>query len=359
MEYKVDYRKESSDIVYFSATVTNTSDSPKIIDFNQSRPQNILDKANDYYMTVLRFTVPHTTVAIFNFNQDDYYITIQEGATQKTVQLIYQDQGNPTADSSATFQGIYYIQQFLDIINTALNTAHNNAPASPGNPPQMILNDDGSFSLIVDTQYTNQIISMNQPLYAFFNGLDANFVTFTGNVNYELRYGLRLDNIGTYLAPLVGNYYIMRQESQSQYAWSNIKYIAVTSNSIPCAKEYIGIPFGTKTDESQTITDYIPLQGSYSPYDRSDWYYNAGDAYRLIDLESDGPLRRIDFQFILINKDNFAFPLQLGPGESADLKFMFAKRSLFNNEYNGLVNFEKRFKDNFLGISQADRQRRF
>lgn len=357
MQYNhtIDYRKENSDVVYFSASIKNEGDQAQVLDFKQSRPQTILTKANDYYLAVVRFSIPHKSIAIFNFRQNDYFVTINEAGVDKTTQLIYEDRGNPFANLSPTFQGIYYFQQFLDSINTALATSHAAAPASPGNPPQIIRDAaSGIFSLIVDTTYTSDIF-FNYKLYEFFVGMTSNFISFTAVKGVELIYRQVFDNVFTYPAPLVGSYFKMVQENKSDFIWSNIKYIVITTNSIPCKKEYLGATNLSLTSETQNVTDFIPIQDEYTSYDRSDWVYNAGSGYRLIDLDADTSLRKIDFKVYLVNRDNFFFPLSIAPGDTVDCKFMFIKRALFNNEYNGLVDYKSNNKSNISGIPHVQK----
>jgi hypothetical protein len=330
----IDYRKEAQDIVYFDASIQNREDVARELNFSQNRGQSILEKANDYYLAVVRFSIPHDSIAIFNFQQDDYYVGI---GTKTGFQLQYVNRGNPFSNLSNTFQGIYSFQQFLDSINNALAAAHAAAPASPGNPPIMILEEDGRFSLNVDVQYTEEIF-FNYRLYQFFLGLDATFLSFSATEGYSIQYGFIFNNTFTYQAPLIGTYYKMLQENKSQYLFSNIKYIVITTNSMPCSKEYLGIGNFNSSNEVQAVSDFIPIQEGYESYDRSPWFYNV-ESPRLVDLESDGPLRKVDFRIFLVNRDNFFFPLSIAPGQTVDVKFAFYKKSLFNNEYDGLFDY--------------------
>lgn len=345
-----DFRKINDDIIYFDSSITNNSkNEAKEQFFSQTRPNNILDKANDYYLSVVRFSIPHDSVAVFNFDQDEYYVVIKDTA----VQLIYQSRGNPTENIDNLFRGIYTFQQFLDSINIALETAHN-AEGLPGNPPIMDLNDTtGIFSLNVDTNYDPAVdfIYFNYPLYNLFLGMDAEFISYNAvdRKDYRMNYKYNFDNIFQYnpLGPLTGTYYKLGQETKSQFLFSNIKYIIITSNTIPANKEFLGLSNFTSNDELQAISDFIPIQKEFENYDRSPWIYTT-ESPRLVDLQSDIPLRKIDFQIFLVNVQNIKFPLTLAPGESIDVKFAFYKKSLYNNEYDGVFDYKYNQRPNGL-----------
>lgn len=350
----IDYRQESDDVIYFTASFRNNQNVPIDFRFNQARQGNILEKANDYYMAVISFDIPHEQIAIFNFRQDPYFVNIDDGTNPAPIQLEYVSLGNPFFNISASFQGVYTFQQFLDSINVGLNTAHVRIGA-PGNAPRMILGLDGRFSLLVDTQYTNQVIRFNYPLFKFFLSINA---VFEGIVNqeYSIPYRQIFDNVKTYPTPLVGTYYEMQQENRSQFIWSNITAISINSTLIPCKKELVGLNNLTSGAENQSISDFIPVQTEFTGYDRSNWTYLAGSGYRLVDLLSDAPLSRIDFGINVVNKDNFQFPLSISPGSIARVKFMFIKKSLENNEYNGLIDFENNFHEKVLGQRNVKRR---
>lgn len=350
MDTTIDYRKESDDVIYITATAINNTGVAKEIEYRQTRSDNILEKASDYYLSVIRFDIPHSTLAIFNFRDNPYYVTIEQAGVDKTVQLIYLDYGNLTPNLDSAFQGVYYINQFLEMINTAFTTAHNNPPASPGNPPRIVLNTDNTFSLIVDTLYIpgTTDIFFNEPLYSFFQGLDSVFIGYnTANFkDRRLIYQRYFDNVFTYPAPLVGTYYNMRQESASQYLWTNLRTLILTTNEIPITKEYVSIGPNSSSIKNQAITDYIGTQEQDDTYRRMPYEYRAGSGYRLVDLKYDGPLNKIDFKVYAVDQFGFQFPLALAPGEAARVKFMFLKKSLENNEYNGvnkLIEIEKNY----------------
>jgi len=352
LDYNVDFRKESDDIVYFDASITNPSDKAQIISFSQTRPSNIVDKANDYYMAVIRFSIPHDIISIFNFDQDEYFVSI--GASGP-VQLQYVSRGNPFSNFDPNFRGVYTFQQFLDSLNNALATAHTGSGLG-GNPPMMILNNDLSFSFIVDQTYNpaTDFIFFNYPLYKFFLGIDATFIAFNApnGRDYSINYGFLFNNIGTYTAPLAGNYYEMKQETKSQFLFSNIKYLLITSKSIPANKELVGLSNFINNEEIQAISDFIPIQQEFTNYDRTPWVYTS-ETPRLIDLQSDIPLRKIDFQVLIVDKDDNYVPLGIGPNESVDVKFAFYKKSLYNNEYDGY--YDQKYSKRPTGLKRSKR----
>jgi len=321
----------TADVIYYNASAVNLQPDNVVAEFDDTRAVNVLDKASDYYLAITRFNIQHSTIAIFDFDEDEFYVTIGG----KEAQVPYVPRGNPYSTLFPTFRGIYTFQQFLDCINSAFATAHAAAPASPGNPPRFVYEGDDRFSLLVDTLYTEDVF-LSYYLFRFFISLDMAFVSFpsAGNANYRVEYGPVYENTFPYALPLVGNYYKMKQESSTLFNWSDIVGIVITSNAIPGQREFIALGNRTGSNEElSSITDFIPIQTQQQGYDRSDWVYNSGSGYRLVSLKSDQPLRTLDFRVNLINKNGVILPLTLAPGESCSVKFMFRIKSMENNEY--------------------------
>lgn len=324
-----------SGVVYYNAIDTNLSAISRVVNFKETLPRNVLDKGSDYYLAIDRFQIQHSGFAMFDYRNEDYIIQIGD----KVAIVPFVSRGNPYPIQFPDLQGIFAFEQFLEGLNTAFNNAHTALPASPGNPPVMVLEENGKFSIHVDTLYTEEIY-LNNPTYRLFESLDARFVGYTGTNNYSIEYGKPSDEILPYTAPLTGNYYRMTQSGYSQGKWSDIKSIIISTKALPVKREFF-----TYTDRNEqnteiaAISDFIPPETDGNLLDRSDWIYNAGSGYRLVDILSSAPLRTVDFQINFVNKTNKIIPLVLRPGETASIKFMFRKKSLESNAY-----YEKQFQ---------------
>ena len=360
---RVDYRKSTSDVIYYIATLRNDTNKNLVIDFNETRPNSIVDRPNDYYMAVISFDIPNTSFSIFNYTPDTYYVTITVGGVDYTEEVLYIDRGDPGRDVDPTIRGVYYFQQFLDMMNNALLAAHTAAGLlGVENPPFMLLRSDGRFEIRQQQGYSGDVY-FNSDLYKYFTGMESDFLGYN-RPDRKDRFILNKDNgnnSGEYGAtanpPGPGIFFNLNiQENKAQYLWPDIKALIITSTSIPVNKEYLGT--GEKTTQSielAAVSDFFPVYQEQQGNDRTDWVYIA-DTPRLIDIESDIPLRTMDFRVLAYDADEKRFvPVSIAPGETATVKFAFYKKSLYNNEYNGLPHFGKTFKESVAGIMNSAR----
>lgn len=348
---KFDYRKESTDIVYFTATKRNNSTMPEYINFAQNRSQDIVSKANDYYMAVISFDIPNSPMPIFEY-EDVYSVTITEAGVDYQVFLIYDDYGDPARLLNPNFRGIYYFQQFLDMLNKALITAYN-ASGATGEIPKMFLRPDGRFEIKQDLAFSGELY-FSAETYRLFLGIESYFVSYDG-VNGKDEFLVNKDNGNNTITSGGVTYSLNVQENKSQYLWPDIRYIAITSSKIPSTKEYFGLDTFNTNAQTQIIADFVPLYTESGGIDRTDWTYSSGAGYRLVDLTSDSSIREIDFNAIGLTRTGKQIPIFLAPRAAATVKFMFIKKSLVNNEYNGLHHFSDSLKTDFAGIHQDNR----
>lgn len=329
-----DYRKRNSDITYFNAYFRNRTNVPQQINYLQTRAQNIVDKANDYYLSVLRFDVPNTNLPFFYFQDNIYSVTITTAGTDKQIFLNYISVGEPGGNLNPGARGVYYHQQFLDMLNLALETEWNQAPAAAGDPPVMVLNDDSKFELRVDVASDSEIW-FSRELYRFFLGIESIFGGYNQPNGKDQQILYKDNNNNTFAGPPGASYWGMEQETSTLYNWYDIRVIAIISNSMPCKQEYIGIISNNLTNEIQIIADYVPPYMIEPNISKSEWIFHSINNRRIVDLISDNPLRTIDFRVIGLDRHGEIFPIFIAPGDSASVKFEFIKKSLYNNEYSG------------------------
>ena len=359
---RVDYRKASSDVIYYIATQRNETNQNQVIDFNETRPNSIVDRPNDYYMAVISFDIPNTSFSIFNYTSDTYYVTITVGGVDYTEEVLFIDRGDPGRTIDPTVRGVYYFQQMLDMTNNAILAAHTAAGLlGVENVPRLFLRSDGRFELRQQQGYSGDVY-FNSDLYKYFIGMESDFFGYN-RPDRKDRLILNKDNgnnTGIYGAtgtPPGATFNLNIQENKAQYLWPDIKALIITSTSIPVNKEFLGT--GERTTQSvelAAVSDFFPVYQEQQGNDRTDWVYIA-DTPRLIDIESDIPLRTMDFRVLAYDADEKRFvPVSIAPGETVTVKFAFYKKSLYNNEYNGLPHFGKSFKESVTGILNSSRK---
>lgn len=340
----------------------------------------ILDKCSDYYMSIIRFSIPLDEVPIMvmpvmpnqpNSNLTPYVIGIQYLGVNYPVQINYIPQNNePVPVQNLNTQVItpyyfvYNYQIFINMVNTALQTAYVNAGLnvlSGGIPAPYFYLDPATnlISLIVHISFTElwvpltgiPLIYMNTPLSGFFGSFnlfyEATEINPAGNDSHFILYGSSYpkDNLaftpfgvaitaGT-IPPVAAArpyYYKFTQEFTTLEYWSSLKSIIISTNTIPINNEFIPTRDNTSSVNSSApiIADFIPFTEGNVGETRSVAFYTP-PVYKLIDLESDGPLQKIDINVYWEDNRNNVYPLQVSLLNQVNIKIGFFKKSLYKN----------------------------
>lgn len=133
-------------------------------------------------------------------------------------------------------------------------------------------------------------------------------------------------------------WFIFTQQFQVLQNWNSLESIVFTTTHLPVQVEYIPsssiiTPNGVSGANFKPIlTDFVPLLeevGSTS----SRFVYNPSGKYRLIDLKSQIPLRKIDLQIFWQDQFQNLYPLRISYNQSNSVKLMFIKKSMENNDF--------------------------
>jgi hypothetical protein len=126
-------------------------------------------------------------------------------------------------------------------------------------------------------------------------------------------------------APFVG----LQQEFSSLTNWSPVATFYFTSYQIPIRNE--NLPITSSNNQSvivnnnvlPVITDFEPVLGSDTEFNRGQTQYVAIGSYRYLTLESDVNLNTIDLQCYWTDKEGKSFPLLLDLGYYISVKLLF------------------------------------
>ena len=304
-------------IAYINSYLYN--DGPRAIplEYSTTFTSPAIYNANEYYMAISRFSIPNTQ-PIFEFVADKYYVTIGNSATALVLQ---------SADQNPISNKVYTFQQFLDMINTAFQTAFTTFQAGgtgATNAPKMVFNGDSdSFSILFDPEYETENIDvyLNTELYSFFYN-SFNVQKF-GDLPSQKDVRFLIKNEG-----ITRNGQLeLKQQINTLYDWFDFQSIVFTSNSLPINAERITTTGSNGSSINLSIvTDFIPELGK----DRSNFVYNA-DPYRLVDMAGHQNIEKIDFRVQYITKRGELKPLLLEPGYSMSEKFIFIRKTVGQN----------------------------
>ena len=349
-------KSKDHDHVYVNFQLVNNSHEgiPAII--NETRTASIIDNPSEYHLIVLRAVVPSTEIFFFQFQDNQYWITLTYNGVDYQQAVIFE-----TDDlASTTGRGIYSVRGFLKMINDAYATqfalliAAN--PSCPVQTPPFFTYESGSelITLNGEPNYDPNIAGVptiqvwtNSILFNYFLTIEpVYFVGYNQPDRKDIQ--MRIINLYNNLSTVTtgGPIYLrMVSEFVPLGSWNDLTTLVLTSTKLPTAVEYVpsntqavstgsifNVPpgnVGTSANATQKIiTDFVPDR-SKLPIDQIVYQYVPTSEYRRIDLESNQPIKDIDIQFSWTNKLGQLIPIRLYPGESCNLKLLFERRSDF------------------------------
>lgn len=279
-----------------------------------SRDQLFVKNIEDYYIRLVSAEISTSEIPLFIYN-NDMFVEINNINVLVTFSDPYND------------KKVFFVQQFLNGVNTALNTAHVTSDA-PGNAPIIIYDD--RFRILIDQSYTpgTDYIAFNNILIDKFPTIDSFYYAPRDLffINYN-NYGNNLFN--TYPGGINYPIYLINSSSEGFYSLSEILNIVVTSNSIPINKQQItSLGISART---LGILDIIPITlNDVTAYTIKNY---RQDFPSYIDLLSRGQLSEIDFKLYTVDKNFVLTPLFIAPKASITCRIEFVSKKIVKNFY--------------------------
>jgi hypothetical protein len=378
----------SADQIYFDVTITNfqsTTTIPPLFYYNEQRTMPFVSCPEDYYLSILRFTLETGTLPVFiptiqpnqgNRNLTIYSVTLEYeflGTTyfaQEFIQWSPQDKSAeipPPPNATATgiqvnttgYYNCYSYQWWLALIAQAFEVAFASLNAQvtgaggvlPTQYPPYINWDTSSASatLFADVdgydQNPNILIEqigiyMNAPLFNLFNSFPSIYLGYV-QVLAGKNFQIVVVNIGsTNLQPITPasgsppwTAICVYQEYSTIAQWTPITAMVFTSNTLPIQPNQVSTPLvynngsqlqfgGNNSDIANIITDLVSNDGQYRP----NLVYLPQAQYRYITLYGNRPLFNLDLQIFYRLKTGELVPFRIGSGESVTIKIAFIKK---------------------------------
>lgn len=326
--------EHQDDNIYYNSTIVNNELRDTAAIFHETRQTSLLDDPAQYYLTIARFTLPVTSLPIFNFLDNTYAVTLSFSGSDFMEFVTYTSLTiNPFGK-----QYVFNYQHFIDMINTAfsdaftaLKTAFPGAP--PVTAPRMEYNGyTNGVSIEFENAYNPNVASptievyVNDFLYRFFPNIENQFFGYIqpADKNYQILIKDNGNNVS-------GGITTMSQEYPTFYLWYDFRNILVTSNTLPISSEAIASRDQDGTNRSLSIvTDFIPFQFGIGEQTKTPFVYQPQPQYRLIDLYSHQPIRSIDYQVFWEDKFGNINEFLLNPGQEMTMKMLFVKKDIQN-----------------------------
>lgn len=345
-----DIESNTNDVSYFNISIVNNDVDRKKAIYNQILQVPLLNNPNEYFLSIVRFSIPGQGIPIFFFRENKYHVVLRYGGVDFQTPVIYSPNINPLLNDNT----IYSYNSFITMINTALLTSFNALKvAFPGAPPTEAPYMQYNAQTLLCSLYCQQSydpvvagaptieIYFNNILYYFFDNF---FIIRTGNQDpsykdYKFVITNQRNNAITsdINNPAItgGNpYYKFEQEYSTTYNWNDTKTISFKSGLFPVASEYVRTGQNQTVASEKILTDFEPIQSLSDPSGfRGVLQYQAQGVYRLIDIASQNPLKSIDLQITYKDELGDDHDLYIPHGSSITVKIAFIKKSLYKSTY--------------------------
>lgn len=366
--------------VYYTLDIINndttgTRPLPELL-FNEIRNSPYLSSPENYFMSVVRFSVMTPTLPIFipqtqigqtDINKLNYSFTMAYNVggnlvqAQTFVNYINYNLDQPLPRPPITFQDItseyyfvYSYQVWAEMLNAALVQCFNDLNTAviaaggtlpTANPPFLEFDPSAlTFNLNADVLAFDRSLAnpinlfCNAPLYTLLSSFQ--FIKYGYGPSIQAGKNFQFiiyNNNDTNILNLpTGNFIQMYQEGSTVALMNPISSISFFSSLVPVVQENVSVPriFGTDTNLlnignnsniASVITDF---EVSVSPDNRyqPNISYSPQGEYRLIDLYGTSPLSSLDLRVSWKDQFGGLHPLYLGAGCSANLKIMFRRK---------------------------------
>ncbi len=244
-----------------------------------------------------------------------------------------------------SFYWVFSYERFIKMINDAFATAHSNLTAAPvGSLPPYVQYTNGSLSYVCQRAFYQSDLPVAGRIDIYINILMGtyfdpfNYEIFS--VNSPLGKDLKLevnDVPENYynppnLTPVVPpDYFRIDAEYDDLYLWNTFKDLVFISDSLPVNYEFTGANSQGLINFQPIVTDFQPtFEGAGES--RSTLQYFPQGEYRLINMNSTIPLKRVSIQIFWKDQFDVLHPLTIREGQDASIKLLFIKKSVYSPE---------------------------
>jgi hypothetical protein len=356
--------------------IAPTGEQPMQATYNVTKTTPILDKASDYYCSIIRFDIPLESIPILimpiipnqgNPNLSPLIIGINYAGTKYPVYVTFYPDNSltPPVQNQPTqvitpYYYIYSYQQMINMFNIALSqayTASGLAALFPTVQPPFFFYDPVTelISLVVNSLFTTvtspatalPLIYINNASMHYLGSFDYYFNGFNQASGYDYIFILNNTNpinpspptppqvlpspnqIYTPLTTMTLTYYQYTESYSTIQYWFSLRKLLILTNSIPIPIEYVPATNDTGLNVGMPIfTDFVPnLQQAGDS--RSIAYYQPSAQYRLVNLIGDLPLQKVDLSVYWEDVLGNIYPVYIPQNNQGSVKIGFFKKSLY------------------------------
>lgn len=304
--------------IYFN--INSDTANRSVFQFDKNRVQPVLDNPSDYELSVVRFSIPSTSIPVMNWNPIKYKIGIEFNGTliEKFVDFV------PNSDKPPLYEGtigsVWSYQEWCDIMSNCLEELHNQIvlaePSFPASTPILwtIQPETEIMSLYCPTGYADPNVKL------YFNRMLETQSVFQAFGEEQDRFRIFIKDKITNRTTYGGGGFVMSQEYPTTSLICDADKLLVETNSIPVNPELLG----SKTNEiRQVVTDFdianlvrdsLTIQ-----------FYPQGPL-RYYQLKSNYPLHRMNIVVRWEDTNGNTYPIYLQENAQLSMKIHFRKK---------------------------------
>jgi hypothetical protein len=382
----------SSDQIYYDVTVSNlqsTTTLPPIFYYNEARTIPFVNNPQDYYLSILRFTIDTGTLPVFIptiipdqtfLNKTIYSVTLSYGGNDYQTYIEWVPQNvnttpppapnqtsNKQQDNSTGYYECYSYSYFCSLIYKAFASSFQDllvdypqftpGTAVTGTFPPVLNWDTTSGQGVLYADFNaynfdpllvgnNPIkIYMNAPLYQLFGSFPSINNGYLGVLNGK-NFQITTTNIGgTNITPITNpqeaptpssptwNAITMYQEYSTVSNWTPIVAMVFVSNTLPVTPNQVSTPLvyydlnlvAFGGNNSATANIITDLVSNNGLY-KSSLVYEPTAQYRMVTLNGNRPLFNLDLQVFWRDRLGGLNPVRIPSGGSVTMKIAFLKK---------------------------------
>lgn len=246
----------------------------------------------------------------------------------------------------------YSYDHFANLVSEALNVAWIEA-GSPGTTAPAIFWDTDRGMFIFSVNLSMVDLAVPNPAApdgwtVFYDDEFLSIIPGFHEKKYDDRYHLEIIPNPNYVPdhpvkPAVGwddifnepvNTMFIKPSYSSIVYFSSFRKLLITTNGLPVQREYYPIisESGSVTGANSTLGVITDFQLDIAkPGDTAGIAVYDADIYKLISMNGDTPLRKLDYQLFWTDRYNNLFPIQTVPYQSISVKFAFFHKSLYQD----------------------------
>lgn len=318
----------TNDQIYYNIRISPDEGNRTLAQYSVNRVQAILDKPDDYELSIIRFSIPTSTIPLMKITENLYSLSLTVAGNTYTEFLPFIENNLVTPN----LRNIFSMQELADSMNFALSTAFTQLAGanvvtstvppffSFDSPTSLLtLNVPKSFETDgIDIFANNFLFVKINTFQTFYNAQPPSQLV------YKIIYQDNITNSAVYNGI---DYYTMSQDSPTVGSVSDFQSIQFLTSSVPVNPELEGAQTNVT---SRVLTDFETFQ-SGTTTDNILQYFPRGPR-RYYTLLSNDPLKRIDLSIRWVNKSGDSFPLYIEGDQSLTVKILFERKQTLRLE---------------------------